>query len=142
MKVTVGPIGQPVPKQFVLADHGVTTVADFRFAGQRTIEVVDLIRAADVRIFDRKNRRSTVTFRVSREHDSHAAAEQFIFDHEMACPATGMLTIECITPSGARKYYYIRGVGIEVVEATYKGSTTFHTYNIVGGMITKTKPTL
>lgn len=132
MRVTIG--------TFVLADHDKTSVSNFRINGSRLVQVAELVRAETVQVFGRGNRKTTVTFDVSREHADVRTSETFILGHATNVPESGLITFEAISASGALTRRYLNAAVCSVVDCSYAGVTTVHTYQIIGGKMLLQKP--
>lgn len=146
MKVLIG--------TFTLAQHDVTTtrdglnattvrttaVSNFRIQSARVAQVAEFVRAAQVQTFDRGNRKTTITFNVSREHTTIRNCEAFLLAHIGQVPNKGLITLQAKETSGAVTERYLKDALCEVVDASYDGVTSFHSYQLIGGDILTEKP--
>ncbi len=99
----------------------------------RGIEVVQELAAANPVTFDRGTRTLDLSFTVQRNHASIRAAELFIGNHENAVPQFGLVKL---TTTFGTIAYITNGFLVDIQLASYIGSTTTHSYRIVGGVFT------
>ena len=139
---------------FVLADHDITTtynsldgaqvkttaVNNFRISQQRSDQVAEYFRGASVQVFDRGNKRTSVTFEVARLHPTLRASEVYVLEHATKIPNRGLVILESKTPNGPVTRRYLNNAECEVVDASYEGVSTFHSYQILGGEILTKAP--
>jgi hypothetical protein len=115
-----------------LAGQRAESVSGFVIRTQNAIDVEECFRADDVTIFDRKNKRTTITFTARRLHATPEEAATFITEHTLDLYGKG--TVKLVTQRGNRFLY---GAGIEYGEGSYKGCTSTFKYTIQGGRISK-----
>lgn len=135
MRITVG------NPEFVLSDHNSTAPADLRIVERRLTQVTEFVRAVDISTFDRKNKQTTITFSVTRQHASIRGAGVYMLEHATKLPNRGLVTIEARDTNGSLTRRYLKNAMISSVESRQLGVSTFHSYEIVGGQMLTTKPT-
>lgn len=134
MKITIEPAtGRP----FELAGHGHTSPADLRINGELVAETAEYLRATVVDVFNRGNRRTSVTFSVTREHASVEAAQLYLLRHEVNVPRSGLVTFEA---EQARGSLWMYDAVLNTVSSSHVGATTLHSYSILGGEISNINP--
>jgi hypothetical protein len=116
---------------------GGVAIGQLRFGVDRLIEIVEPIYSAETDpnitypiLFDRKNRKTSITFTVQRTHASAGAAELFIASLDSSLPSTGNVILE-FTTTGT-DWHIPKGKVINH-SSTQLGATTTTTYTIVGG---------
>ena len=124
-----------------LAEGGRESVSDFRINNEDILDVEAFLRATEISVFNRGNRKTTVKFSVKRTHDSVEAAETFILEHSTDMPGHGLVTFVAVSATGSETSRYLQDASVEVAEASYTGSTTYHTYTIIGGRMLTVRPT-
>lgn len=127
-------------ENFSLSDEGQLSPDSLRINGRRALQVAPLIRADSSVIFNRRNTVTTISFNVVREHDSVRLAEEYLIQHETQIPSSGIVEFVCHDESGGETTFYFDTGFLDTTEAYYIGCSTFHSYTLVGGRITTTKP--
>ena len=113
---------------------------NLRVNGQRVLQVVDLARAEYVTVYGRGNRRTTISFQVTRQHRSEWEATEAVLDHDAEIPETGLLEL-VITDNGRTIKRWLANAGVESVQMVGQiGATTQWAYSIIGGEVLKRKP--
>lgn len=100
--------------------------------GQRSTQIADGIGWTDVDVYDRGNRQTEITFNVTKLHASVNDAEIYIAEHEGNIPGRGNVFLTFSNRSIKR---WLENAVISVVQSRLRGSTTFHSYQIIGGRI-------
>lgn len=126
---------------YPLADGALEGVSQFKINGQRVSQVAQFLRAAAVRVFNRGNLQTTVTFAITRAHESLMAAELFILEHDLNLPPQGLVTFTAGGAETQETERYLADAMITVSDREYIGVTTIHHYTVVGGELLKIKPT-
>jgi len=116
------------------------SVADLQINGRRIIQIAQLLRADEIKMFDRKNHQTTVSFSVSRLHSSVQASECFILEHSTGLPGQGLVTFVATDDNGRDVERHLQAACIEIDESRYIGRSTHHTYTVIGGKMLKQKP--
>lgn len=100
------------------------------FTDERSVEIVDRVRAAAAALRDRLNRRTTLQFTVTRQHASIAAAIEYQWDHRDDVPSAGSLEIKIV--DGATTKTFTGDCLIPKVDlVSRRGLTTIWTYTII-----------
>ncbi len=111
---------------------GGVAVSDLRLRFTRGIEIVQELGTIDPVTYDRGTRRLDLSFTVHRSHASIKDAELFIGNHENAVPQSGAIKI---TSGGiTTTVYVLSGFIVDIQLVRQIGSTTSHSYQIVGGV--------
>lgn len=134
MRIT---IKAPGGKPFELADHGYTSPDNLRINGETMADTAEYLRAAAVEVFDRGNRRTSISFSVTRTHASLEAAELFILKHETTLPRRGLIEFEAHQGRG-RAWLY--DAVLTQASCSHKGVTSVHDYAILGGAVSSVNP--
>lgn len=105
------------------------------FNGQRAVQADALVRAAEPKIYDRKNRSLTLEFKVDRQHASFEDALSFCANHAEAFDAmTGTLTI--VTEDGRReRTFTFKNAVVTRCLCQPDGVSSLTTYSVVGTSI-------
>ena len=103
-------------------------------------QVAEFCRAEQIKTFNRGNARTTVAFNISREHASGAAAEYFILTHAASLSRDGLATFVVVTDSGGEIEVYLPNAVVRVTGHSHIGCSSHHSYDIIGGKLTLTKP--
>ena len=144
MKVAIvsGTATAPTTRVLCNSDRDLTH-HNVRLNGAPVLELANFLRAEYIKVYDRKNRKTTLSFEADRLHDDPFEAQIFSLDHPGEVPATGLIEITLTHPTSAiQTKRWIEG-GIEAVQLlSLQGATTRWSYSIVGGEILKTQPAL
>lgn len=121
-------------KTFVLADSdkGICHTG-LRITGRRVTQITRPLRAAKIRARNRGNAEKVVTFEVARLHKTPKDAEQYLLEHADSVPGDGRVVFEAV----GRVKRLMENAVIDTVDSRYHGATTWHTYQIIGGLIEK-----
>lgn len=102
-------------------------------------QVAQISRGKEPLFFDRGNRSVPLSFTVRRKHESVDAAQAFCINHLDEATRVGTITFAFGSGAGGTTRY-ARG-RVKIKSFRHVGVTTFHTYDLVCGRITKEKPT-
>ncbi|MDR0679227.1 MAG: hypothetical protein LBF24_03200, partial [Puniceicoccales bacterium] len=84
---------------------------------------------------DRGNRRTELQFSVLRRHPSSAAATEFLLGH-----GAGLLDLEgtatLVSEGPTQRTFVLAPAVLRRVQGTQEGTTTTHSYTILGGSLT------
>ncbi len=130
-----------INETFWLAEENELSPDSLRVNGKRAVQVAPLLRAEAAKVFNRMNTTTTVSFAVTREHADARAAEEYMIAHEAAIPDSGIVEFICHDESGGESHFYLDTGALEATDANNIGCSTTHSYTLVGGRITTTKPT-
>lgn len=136
MKVTFIPIdddgksGQP----FHIAAGGKESPKNFRISATRDVQVLKFLRGLNAKSVNRGNRQVNVVFEVTRLFDNEEEAERFVLEHENTLPGGGEVHFISELNTNVLK---LRDAVLTQNESSYMGATSFHSYQISGGIITK-----
>ena len=122
----------PKPYLFEIASGGIESPANLQINGSRNSQVFEGLRAASVLAQDRGNVKTTITFDITRLQDNISDAQNFMLLHQSTIPGSGKVIF--YMEDGTRLYMY--NSVVETVRSHHTGTTTFHSYSIVGGGIT------
>lgn len=128
---------------FTLADDN-TDLARSNFAvnGERLLDEHGFFRADFISVFDRKNRKTTITFNTKKQHATPFDAILFACDHSIDIPALALICLE-ISDVGKVAQRWLKNGGISLVGIPRQlGAATWQTYRIVGGQFLKSNPNL
>lgn len=125
---------------YTLARDGREGVSAFRINGRRLLQINELIDADEIEVTDRGNRRTVITFVVSRLHASPGDAEAYILEHADKPPAYGLVEFRATRADNRVSVLWMNAAAIEQLESWYVGCSTYHTYSIIGGKLTRTRP--
>lgn len=114
---------------------------NFTLNGQRVLQVVDLFRASSIRVYGRGNRRVSISFEVTRHHDSILDAVEFIIDHEADVPEEGTAVFDFTDDDGGSMSRWMEYCGVESVQCVqHIGTTTRWAYSLIGSTLLKSNP--
>jgi len=113
---------------------------NLRINGRLLAQESQFLRAVQVRMRARGNRKTVITFDIKRLHESIQEAQTFMLLHFVDVPNSGLITLSCVSDGGGEKDIYLANGVAEVVDYSHKGQTSFYTYQITGGQPTETKP--
>jgi len=125
---------------YSLASGNLEGVSNFRINGQRQAQIGQFLRAEDVKVFNRKNLQTNVSFTVTRLHESLMIAEIFILQHDRDVPAQGLVTFIAGDEGGKQIERYLNAAMIQVSERSFIGVSTMHSYTIIGGELLIQRP--
>ncbi len=132
MKIKIG--------DFWLAEAGELSPDELVINARRVVQIAEYLRASAAKPIPRKNTVTTISFSVSRTHTSVRIAEGYMLQHEVNIPDDGILTFISQDPGAGESTYYFDYAAIEATQGRQIGVSTFHSYTIIGGRITTTKP--
>jgi hypothetical protein len=102
-----------------------------RMSSTRQAQVAERIRAAAADVFNRGNLIHAISFDVSRTHVTPQAAELFLLDHPEQIPASGVLTLLTIGPTGAQQTRTYQAV-LTGIQSSHNGISSRHSYTLTG----------
>lgn len=121
----------PNPASFTLSAGGKESPNGFSIQTARNVQLRQFLRGANAKQADRGNLHTTVNFSVTRYFDSIAKAEEYILLHAATIPGGGTVTFNTITGMN----FYLKDSVVSTTESKQTGRTTFHSYSIVGGVV-------
>lgn len=124
----------------LLADHGASSPSDLQVEVAGAVQTGEFVRAVQARSWHRGNRRTSLRFGVTRLHDSLPAAMAFLTLHAAEMSVEGLLVIEYRGSNGQRGERYLPECVVASVSSRHTGCTTFHEYQLVGGLLTSVRP--
>ncbi len=127
--------------EFWLCEDGELAPNSLHVNGRRQIQIAQFLRAAAGKPLNRKNTITTVTFGVVREHTSARVAEGYMLQHEAEIPEDGIVTFFCPDENEAEDVFYFDYGLLETTDADQVGSSTEHSYSLIGGRVTTVKLT-
>lgn len=141
LKITITGGSGPDRKTAVLLDSPDPLPRhNLRVNGQRILQVANFARAEFVWVFDRGNRRTTLSWETTRQHADELEASVFALDHDAAVPAVGDVMIE-ISDGASTVTRYMADAGVEQVAMIEQiGATTRWGYGVTGGGILRKLP--
>ena len=124
---------------FPLAAGGMESPADWSVTQQRVVQTTNPVRARTTKSLPREDRRTDVSFKVTRLHDSVQDAEEFVIDHPSAVPSNGTLVVTADSQTGAWGKRSMPDCCIQNVAMRHTGKTSVATYSLTGGEFVTTK---
>ncbi len=129
-----------------LADDGAEGVSGFRINGLNPeVTQTPILGDTEPKIRDGLNERNTISFSIARTHASPADAEVYLLTHKTEIPHLGILKIVASKGDGQEVTRWLgtpdNKAGLTSFDGSYSGSTTYHTYNFIGGVIRLEDPT-
>ena len=115
---------------------------DLKVVERRVAQVAGLFRANTVRVFDRLNRRVSITFATQRLFDTVAAAQNFVFDHPGQVPTSGIVTVVNEGDAGGVPRRYYPDAVVELVDGSHLGLATCHHYQITAAAAQNQDPSV
>ena len=113
---------------------------DLRINGRRLVQEATFLRALQARMYNRKNVKTTISFQVSREHDDIITCQEFMLSHYYGLPGSGNAKFVCESDSGSQATLWLANAVLGVMDFYHKGVSSFHVYQLAGGMITTEDP--
>ncbi len=128
----------------ILADHGKTAPKNFKLDGKRAIEVTELFRAAEVKVYDRGNQSTEITFETAVVDDDNFAqnAEFFMFYGAVVGNLMGSADVvfnSFNVSTGTANSWTLPNAVVHGFGGTYIGDTLFRFFRITGGSIRSTQ---
>ncbi|MFA6962447.1 MAG: hypothetical protein WC205_16955 [Opitutaceae bacterium] len=122
-----------------LATGGKESPSDLTVNGRRIGEDIPLARALAMRVENRGNASTEVSFTVTRQHANVATAESFCLLHFGALPAEGSVTF-LLGEVDEESAVILAGAVLTGVPRRHKGVSTITTYTLRGGLPTDGSP--
>lgn len=119
-----------------LGERSFSSASDFRMTPKINIQTDQFLRGAAVRVRDRKNLATTITFGTTREFPTVWAAENWVLDYEATQPREGQLILESQMGGGAVVRRYLANAVVEPPDRQVIGVSVILKYTIQGGAIT------
>ena len=107
-------------------------MTNFRLNGEAVLQEVQLFRAPGLSFQDRGNRRTEISFEVSRLLGSQQAAEEFLLLHDVALQGNADVVI---TEADGTTVRYLRSAVVKS-QSSQMGCTVRTSYRISGGLLT------
>jgi hypothetical protein len=128
VKIQITPSGQdPV----VLVDSpDDAPISAESLTDERSIQIAEIVRADDVQLYGRGNRRTTLEFQTSRQHASLSDAIAYAYEHPAEVPVEGLVEI-IITDGATVRTYSGQGVIPAVQLVRRRGTTTTWRYRVI-----------
>lgn len=123
----------------VLAGIELEAAYDLRINGQIIVQPADIFRALERKHYLRGNAFTTLSFSVSRVHDSVRLAKRFWLLHYASLPKEGDLRLTVGEP-GDVEDIIIPDAKLPSVDIVVDGVGTISTYNLLGGLPTDGGP--
>jgi hypothetical protein len=121
---------------FVLADSpDPVPMTNLRINGSRLVQEAVFLRAVARGEYDRGNRRTEITFDVTRLFKTQLEAETFLLEHETNVPGQGLLVFVAGQKGKSTATRYLKNAVVEALSSGMMGCTTRHSYLIVGGVM-------
>lgn len=130
---TVPPVSPPVE---ICGDSDALLVSEV--GGKNALDIFLPAKAAEVKVFDRGNYQSNISFSVTKLHNTIGDALIYQRKHPRELAHVGVLQLENVhnAPSG-EEWHYIKG-GFQSVSVKAAGACTIATYSFVGGLPSST----
>ncbi len=109
-------------------------MTNLRLNGEAVTQEVPLFRAPAVAILDRGNRRTEITFAVTRGFGTPQLAEDFLLQHDVALQGNADILI---TEADGTTLRYLRNATAKS-QSSQLGCTIKTSYRLTGGLITTT----
>jgi hypothetical protein len=110
--------------------------SNLRTSGPISVQVAEYLRGTAAKPINRQNRKSQLSFSVTRECASAQAAEKLCIDYPATCLRSGTLTIKPEGSAGAIADRKIADAAVANISCEQIGSSVVITFDIVGGAIT------
>ena len=130
MKITIDPGSGPVE----IAGEGRDGVSEVVINGKRSTQVLQYLRGAYAKPVNRGNLHHTISFSVSREHSSNAAALKYNLLHTASMPEAGLVKFQ-LTDDALVEKRYLKDAQLLVTSAKVLGVRSIINYQIQGGKI-------
>lgn len=104
---------------------------DLKIRGQKELQLATLLRAEEVRVFDRGNLRTLITFKVIRKHANKEESESFVLQHAAVLAAAQGRALFFLEDQDKRSFI-LNDASVRQIDSQSEGVTSFHTYEIVG----------
>lgn len=121
--------------RIVLAEHGLESPSGLTITTAGAVQVAEFVRAEHAQPIARGNRRTSISFRVTRQHRDALDAQRFLVDHRLGMIWDGLLILEFRGPVGQRVERYLRDAVVESADGNHIGATTITQYQITGGAL-------
>ena len=119
------------PYSFEIAAGGVESPAGLKINGSNSTQIFEGLRADSISAKDRGNVKTSIAFDITRRHSNISEAQSYMLLHQSTIPASG--TVVFYMENGTN--LYMRGSAIQTVNSHHTGTTTFHSYALIGGKI-------
>lgn len=124
----------PVPASpapaVTLAGTGREGAQDFALSFADAIQSAAPLRAAAVKLYNRGNRLTSLSWTTARSHANQPTAEAFMFSHAAAITSGLTGSLVCTPDGGAAKTF--TGAVVRISASRHLGLTTIHTYEAQG----------
>lgn len=120
------------PYTFELAAGGIESPGNLKIVPDRSTQEFEGLRADEVICKDRINLKTTVTFDVTRLHDNISDAQNYMLLEQSTIPGSG--TVKFYMEDGT--VLYMRNSVLKTNPSHHTGTTSFHSYTIIGGVVT------
>ena len=127
--------GMPLPSvfEFDLAAGGLESPDKLTINGQRNTQPFFGLRSPSAKYRDRQNARTTVSFDITRLHDTTADAQAYMLLHQSTIPGSGTVAFY----AQDNKKYIMENSVVETMHQSHIGRTTKHSYQLTGGQISE-----
>lgn len=111
-----------------LATGGRESPAGFQINGQQTVQIAPILRSATAGVYGRGNKYLTITFNITRQHASVAAAQTFLWTHALTLPKSGT----AVFYQDNEDTVVVADAVLTAFEQSYTGRSTKHIYTLAG----------
>jgi hypothetical protein len=106
---------------------------------QRNVQIKETLRGTNAQPIGRGNALRRISFRVTREHADHRTALEWAVAHEAEIPENG--DVKFVLQADGESVYWFHDCQVEATQLDpIIGSTTVHSYSLVGGAFNQTQP--
>lgn len=104
---------------------------DFSLHHTRQTQMATLLRSSSSKWYDRGNQTITITFSVTKKHDTIESAQQYVIQHAIELNDLSSQLIIIEEPS--QKQFILSDAVMSEVTSSSIGITSTHFYKIIGG---------
>lgn len=105
---------------------------DLKIKGSKDLHIAHFLQAPAIRIYDKGNLQTLITFHNIRRHASIEAALIFLLTHSSELSnAKGDLLLE----HSSTTRFALPNASVKSMESSIRASSTYHAYEIIGGKI-------
>ena len=141
MKIEILDASDPVHgTPYVLVAGGLDSPEDFAVNAEDMVQLLESVRAPELGVRNRGNRRHNLTFQLTRGYADIPTAEQALLDHPAEVPTEGTIRLT-VEGTGTPAVRYLYNATVHAFAAQQIGCAILWRYTLTGGQLGATAPT-
>ena len=104
-----------------------------RIKGYKEVQIASLLNSESVKVLDRGNLRTVVTFQVTCQHETSSEALMYVLSH--AAEVTKVHGLATFDLENDCHVFYLKDASVKHVQSHYEGVNSYHSYELIGSKL-------